>query len=266
MNRRRFITTSFVGAVTARELLAQIAATPVPVRISPAGKLLHECSLPGESRADGAFPAHPNGLRLSRDRFLLLYATRGWRGVDEDRSIVYQVRAGGFDGLVLKEGLLARSVDDWDPLGDGGRYFKAHGHPGGFGVPKGAWVGGRPAPHANLFVLKWYRYGRRFSAPDRLERPLAESSGRLHQQTISTQWVHARLNEGGNDIEILEPARALRAPGFASGDRAAELVNQTYVQPQPFNDAATEWIDLFMRGWPEKSPPGAAGPVAAKFR
>jgi hypothetical protein len=265
MNRRSFLATTAVGTLAARRLLAA-ASAPAPALVRPAGKLIHDCSLPGEGRDHGAFPAHPNGIRLSRDRFLVLYATRGWRGVDEDRSIIYQVRAGAFNGVILKEGILARTADDWDPLGDGSRYFKAHGHPGGFGVPKGAWIGGHPAPQANLFVIKWYNYARPFSAPDRLERPLGESAEKLSARTIRVQWVHVRLNDAEDDLEIVEPVATLRAPGFAAGDRTAERVNQTYIQPQPFNDSATEWIDQFMPGWPDPEQPDASGPVAAKFR
>src|SRR5439155_8721327 len=100
-------------------------------------------------------PAHPNGIQLSRDRWLLVYATRGFRGVDDDRSIVYQVRHGSPDGRLVKEGFLAWSIDDWDPLGEGKSYVKQHGHPVAFGVPKGALIRGKAAAHANLFVAAW---------------------------------------------------------------------------------------------------------------
>ena len=56
--------------------------------IDPNGKFLQECGLTSERRSDDVFPAHPNGTQLSRDRFFIVYATRGWRGIDEDRSIV----------------------------------------------------------------------------------------------------------------------------------------------------------------------------------
>ncbi|MBL9214153.1 MAG: hypothetical protein JNG83_01625 [Opitutaceae bacterium] len=264
MNRRKFIATTAIGALAAPTLLAK--ATPAPGTVTPVGKLVHDCGLPGQGRDSGAFPAHPNGIRLSRDRFLLLYATRGWRGVDEDRSIIYQVRAGAFNGLVLKEGLLEATADDWDPLGDGSKYFKQQGSPSGFGVPKGAVIGGRPAPHANLFVLRWYQLARPFSGPNRVERPLAEASVKLEAQTLHTRWMHVRLNEAENDIEVLDPPSVLRAPGFAGDDRIAERTNQSRVQPVPFNDTATEWLDQFSVGWPDKEQPEAAGPVAAKFR
>lgn len=264
MNRRKFISSAAVGALASRSLLAK--NTPASGAVISVGKLVHDCGLPRQGRASGAFPAHPNGLRLSRNRYLLLYATRGWRGVDEDRSIIYQVRADGFNGLVLKEGLLSATADDWDPLGDGSKYFKQQGAPTGFGVPKGALIGGRPAPNANLFVLRWYQLARPFSGPDRVERPLAEASVKLERLTLQTQWTHVRLNESENDIEILDPATALRAPGFASDDRTAERANQSRVPPVPFNDSATEWLDQFTVGWPDKEQPDAAGPVAVKFR
>lgn len=264
MKRRQFLAASVLAGYAARPLLA--GAAPSAGSIKPVGKLIHDCSLPGQGRAHGAFPAHPNGLRLSRDRFLVLYATRGWRGVDEDRSIIYQVRSGDYNGPVLKEGLLAASIDTWDSLGDGSRHFKAHGHPGGFGVPKGALIDGKPAPHANLFVLKWYRYARIFSGPDRLDRPLAEASVQLMERTLGVEWVHVRLNDADNDLEIVEPARALRAPGFAPDDPVAERINQTYCQPLPLNRDATEWVDLFGLRWPDRARPDATGPAPVKFR
>lgn len=264
MKRRAFIATAALGAASARSLLA--ASTPQAGAVRAVGKLVDDCTLAGERRRDGAFPAHPNGLRLSRDRFLLIYATRGWRGVDEDRSIVYQVRAGAFDGPVLKEGLLARAIDDWDPLGDGRKCFKSHGHPCGFGVPKGALIRGRPAPQANLFVLKWYNYARLFSAPGELGRPLADDSSRLSAATLRIQWMHVRLNATDDDLEIVEPISTLRAPGHAPGDRAGEHLNQGFSQAQPFNPDATEWVDMISAPWPDRDPPAGAGPVAAKYR
>ena len=116
------------------------------------GVLIHECGLARERRGDDVFPAHPNGIRVSRGRFLLLYATRGFRGIDEDRSIIYQLRAGGFDGPVLKEGLLARSADDWRPLHNGQTYFRGHGHPTAFGVPI--------SPNTRTARTAWRTFGR----------------------------------------------------------------------------------------------------------
>ena len=109
------------------------------------GILVSACSIEGERREDDVFPAHPNGIRLSRTRFLLLYATRGFRGTDEDRSIIYQVRADSFEGQVLKEGILARASDHWIPFDDGQSYHLDNGHPVAFGVPKGALIHGKPA-------------------------------------------------------------------------------------------------------------------------
>src|SRR6266550_1368330 len=136
ITRRTFVASALASAVAPRLLRATPDASQVSIEHK--GKLIHECTVPGETRKDDVFPAHPNGIRLSRDRFLFIYATRGFRGIDEDRSIIYQVRSEGFDGPVLKEGLLAASIDDWDPLGDGKRYKRNQGAPTAFGVPKGA--------------------------------------------------------------------------------------------------------------------------------
>ena len=91
--------------------------------------LIGECRLSGETRADRVAPAHPNGLQLSRDRFILFNATTGFRGVDDSLSTTYQIRAGDYDGATLAEGVLARSVMDWDPLNLGVRWKKETGAP-----------------------------------------------------------------------------------------------------------------------------------------
>jgi hypothetical protein len=116
--------------------------------------LLGECRLDGQTYRDRVASAHPAGLQLSRDRFILINATLGFRGVDDSLSTTYQLRAGDYDGAVLSEGFLARTSMDWDPLDLGVRWKKETGAPTGFGVPKGAIVGGRVPPHANLFVVK----------------------------------------------------------------------------------------------------------------
>ena len=124
-------------------------------RIQSQGIFLNDCPLPGESKQDMVWPGQANAVQLSRDRWLIVYATRGMRFMDDDRSIHYQLRADGPDGVILREGILSRSFDGWDPEGDGRRCFKQHGHPVVFGVPKGTRFGGKPVPHENLFVAKW---------------------------------------------------------------------------------------------------------------
>lgn len=57
-------------------------------------------------------------------------------------------------GPVLREGVFARSIDDWNPRVGGRLCVKQHGQPVAFGVPKGERSGGSPVPHANLFVVK----------------------------------------------------------------------------------------------------------------
>lgn len=211
------------------------------------GQLVSECSIPGERRADNVAPAHPNGIQLSRDRFLLLISTLGFRGVDDALSILYQVREGDYDGPVIREGLFSKSINDWDPLGDGSRHVRQLGHPVAFGVPKGALIDGKPAPHANLFVAKW-RVTARVLHP---EGYLLWNShpGELTRRTSTVNWVQFRLNDDGDDIEIVQPEQQLRQRGFESGDRFCaaddcEHINQSYVQAVPFNRDATEWVDV----------------------
>ena len=220
--------------------------------VEPLGRLIDECSLPGERRADDVFPAHPNGLQASPRTWLLLYATRGWRAVDDDRSIVYQIRRGTPDGELVKEGMLARSVDDWDATGDGTPYVRQHGHPVLFGMPEGATVDdtGASPPHAGLFVAKW-----RIKAAGRLD-PATGTVSREHdlwERTQGVQWAQFRLNEAEDDIDIVQPVTDLRQVGYEAGLRfcAADTrsMNQTFTQAVPYSESpstpdGSQWIDV----------------------
>ena len=214
------------------------------MKLQAEGVLVSECTLPGESLADGVFAAHPNGIQVSRDRWLLLYATRGMRIGDDDRSCVYQLRRDAPDGPLIKEGMLSPAINDWDPFGDGQLCFKQHGHPVGFGVPRGALVAGRPAPHANLFVIKWRVLGLAF-AP---ETGRVSYDADLHNRTQGVEWMQIRLNQAEDDIEIVEPIAPMRQQGYESGRTFCELegsgwMNQTYTQAVPFKADFSEWAD-----------------------
>jgi hypothetical protein len=211
------------------------------------GVLIGSCPLPGERRTDDVVPAQASGLQVSRDRWLLLYATRGFRGVDDDRSIVYQLRRGSPDGPVLREGFMARSRDDWDPFGTGEALVKQHGHPVVFGVPRGALRDGRPIPQANVFVAKWRLVARRLDRQrDYLEH--STSDRKLAECTQDVEWLQFRLNEKEDDIEVLQPAAVMRQKGFESGrafcsGERVRWMNQTFTPAVPFNPDATEWAD-----------------------
>ncbi len=223
-----------------RKAMAQGEDAP---RLEHQGIFIRECSLPNETRQDDVFPAHPNGMQVSRDRWLLYYATRSVRGGDDDRSIVYQLRRNAPDGPVIKEGLLARCVDDWDPFNTGARYVKQHGSPVGFGVPRGALIHGKPVPHSNLFVIKWRIVG----------LILDQQTGRIQhdkelwRRTQGVEWAQLRLTPDENDIEIVQPVQLMRQKNYESGERFCRAdvawMNQTFVQALPFNSDASEWID-----------------------
>src|SRR2546430_2031667 len=148
----------FCIAMVARPALAEVPAAHADEieSLQHLGEYIHECTLPGETRHDDVVPRHANAIQLGRARWLVIYSTHGYRGVDDERSIVYQVRRDAPDGEVLKEGFLARGQPNWLPPGvkpppEGKSYYKQHGHMVAFGVPKGALIGGKPAPNANLF-------------------------------------------------------------------------------------------------------------------
>jgi hypothetical protein len=233
------------------------------------GPLRPELDAPGERRSERVVPAHPNGIQLAEDRFLVLVSTLAFRGVDDARSVGYQVRSGGYDGPVLREGLLSRSVDDWDPAGDGQRYVRQTGHPVAFGVPKGAVVGGRPAPHANVFAAKW-RLCPRVLHPGGHLLWGTQPAGLL-ERFSQVRWVQFRLNEANDDLEILADERQLRQRGCEAGPdfcarEGAGFMNQSYVQPVPFNAERTEWVDVCHFGWGDLHDQGASRLAALKYR
>lgn len=210
------------------------------------GKLVHECCVAGETRAEDVFPAHANGIPLSHDRWLIIYATRGWRKVDDDRSIIYQIRKDAPDGDLLKEGMLRQATDDWDPDGDGSRLLSEYGHCGAFGVPKGAKFEGHPMAHENVFVARW-----RVNAKGRLDPLTGAITAPADEAArhMGVEWVQFRLNDAGDDIDILQPVQPLHERGFESERQIcaradADHMNQSYAQAVPYNPMATEWVDV----------------------
>src|SRR2546423_583313 len=71
--------------------LAQDAADNIE-SVERQGVLIRECTLPGETLKDDVVPRHANAIQVSRQRWLVVYSTHGFRGVDDERSIVYQLR------------------------------------------------------------------------------------------------------------------------------------------------------------------------------
>ena len=216
-------------------------------RIERRGRLISECPFPGETRADDVWPAHPNAVQVSRDRFLLVYATRSYRGGDDDLSILYQLRAEAFDGPVLAERMVASTRNDWEPFGDGVKYVLQNGHPAAFGVPRGAIINGQPVPHANLFVIKWHYLARYLDPKTGILVSNRETPG-LAERTIRVGRAQFRLNEAEDDLEIVSQAQELRQVGYEEGEAFCSApitnMNNTFTHAIPFNDDCAEWIDF----------------------
>src|ERR1043165_426019 len=212
--------------------------------IKPVGMFIKDSTLPGETRKDDVVPRHAVCIQVAKMRWLIVYYTHGFRGVDDERSILYQLRRDAPDGEVIKEGFLARVNADWRPDGvpappPGKTYFKQHGHAVAFGVPKGAIVDGKPAPNANVFVAQWRVLGRRLIAKeDRLER--AANDPVLMAKTQDVEWVQFRLNDREVDLEILQAITQLRPKG--DGKLPSASMNQSFCPPVPFNKSASEWV------------------------
>ena len=215
--------------------------------VEPCGVLINECSIEGETRAEDIYPGHPNGTQAGRDTFLLVYATRGFRGTDDDISTVFQLRRGSYDGPVIKEGVLGKTTTDWEPLEDGVKYSRVCGSPAVFGVPRGAIVDGERAPNENLFVVRWRQQARVLDLETGLLKHVADTSVNLHLAIDAVIWTQVRLNEAEDDIEIVQPPRMMRQKGFSSGVAICEAGPSTMTHggpAVPFGDDATQWIEL----------------------
>jgi hypothetical protein len=241
-------------------LLADVAVTEpaarAPVEISekiPGPRIIYkgvfigDTTILGEQKKDWLQPSHPYCWQLSCARWMWVFQTRGFSGIDAEHSILYQIRRNAPDGPMLKEGLLASFRNDWDPLKDGSRHWKIHGHPKVFGVPKGA-VGkdGATIGHHNLFVAGWYTRARAIANDGKLLDPHVdkELAGTLH-----LEWLHFRLNDTADDIEILTEATPLRQKGFESGEAICSLsdrqitMNHWAHSPEPLDGSYSSWLD-----------------------
>ena len=209
------------------------------------GKLIHECSIKGETREDGYYPGHINGAQLSRDRFVLFFTSRGWRGSDDNTSVIYQIRDGAYDGPLVHEGRLAKSFDGWDPLKDGNLYVKAHVHPQVFGVPKGARVNGRIPEHAGLFTFTWHTYARYVDRETGF-MPGCKNLDRAYDATTITEWTQLRLNEAEDDFEVAQPVETLVRRDTGSDkiqfEDKTRFMTSTFTPPVRLLADGTKWI------------------------
>lgn len=220
------------------------------------GSLVTDTSIPGERKCDGIIPAHPGCCRLSRERWLILATTLDPQGWDSNHSIIYQIRDGETDGPLVKEGVLAATEDEWDPLGRGDSFTKRLGMAVPFGVPKGAMGSdGKPMPHANVFVVKWYRRaflwrdGRLLSTQDAHNPGAWPEGSEIGQRTMRVEWVQVRLNEDEDDLEVLSPPQTMRQVGHETDEEFCSLgagrqMNHSMVPPIPADASCMEWIEF----------------------
>jgi hypothetical protein len=208
------------------------------------GMLVRDCTIEGEQRADDVWPAHPNGIQVSKDTWLIVYATRGFRGGDDDRSSIYQLRKDTPDGPIIKEGELALTNEEWDPLNDGSRYIKQCGHPVAFGIPKGALIHGKKAVNENVFVIKWRTTPRVF---DKEKDFLPWDAGFPEYGRV--EWLQCRLNKAEDDIDILQEPCEMQQKGYEQEEtfcmhEHVKVMNQSFAHCIPYNEDATEWIGM----------------------
>jgi hypothetical protein len=221
---------------------------PLGIDIEYRGIFIGDTSVPGERKADWIQPSHPYCWQLSADRWMWIFQTRGFAGIDAEHSILYQIRKDQPDGPVVTERCLAAFRDDWEAKGPGkGKFWKIHGHPKVFGVPRGALDDkGKPFPHDNLFMATWYVRPREVAPDGKLSHPRAND---VLAQLQHLETIHFRLNDAGHDIEILTPIRMLRQRGFDTGDAICSAfpkrmrMNQWQRPAIPLDDGHTRWLD-----------------------
>jgi|GEM_PF-201601 len=242
------------GEAKVGERFASYAGTqrfhPVGTELSPRiiykGVFIGDTAIAGEQKKDWAQPSHPYCWQLSRDRFLWVFQTRSFEGIDTERSILYQIRKDRPDGPVIREKLLIPFRDDWDPFGDGSKYWKVNGQPKVFGVPKGA-IGadGKIIPHHNHFALMHYRRARAVIDGKAID-PHADPK---LEDTLRLEWLQFRLNDEGDDIELLTQPKELRQKGYETGDAFCAIENarrmNSWVHPaEAMDDSYTRWLDV----------------------
>jgi hypothetical protein len=203
------------------------------------GKLVHDLTVGGETRVDGFYPRHVNALQLRHDRFLLLITSGGWRVVDDNRSLIYQIRADTYDGPIIQEGFITQGADDWEILGDGRQFRRETISPNGFGVPSGAVIDGNVPVHAGLFVIMWRRRARATKSDAGWQE--------LDDKTAIVEWTQVRLNTAGNELEVIQPAQPLRQCGYDNGYVINERIDMRRVecgmaQPVPMDNSGMRWI------------------------
>jgi len=231
------------------------------------GYYIDGCRIPGETKLDHVFPAQHNTIQLARDRWLVIYETRGFRGNDDNRSVVYQVRRDTPDGEVLSENYFDQARADWDPLGDGRRFVKLCNHSVAFGVPEGAVIAGKPVKHAGCFAASWRR-NPRILDPAR-EYLVSEREQQLPSKAYRCVWVQFRLNPSRDGIEITQPVAPLLEHKVGSAEapsRHAGLttMNQGYVVPVPYNQDASEWV--FLLHWSQGANEDTGVCTSIRFR
>lgn len=217
------------------------------VTIEPKGKFIDDCTLEGEQKKDWLHPSHPYCAQLSKDRFLWIYQTRGFSGVDSEHSIIYQLRSDAPDGPFLKEGFISQYHEDWDVHGDGRKFIKSHGHPKITGVPRGAVDSeGIVFPAENVFLATWY-------VIPAVRDPETKVVDRVGGNLLES--IHFRLKEDGSDIAFIDDhATIWRERGFETGRILSSVeppqssVNQWLIPATALDDKKTRWVDTYHFG------------------
>lgn len=209
------------------------------------------CELEGDRRDDGFTPGQGNVLQLSENLFMVAFSVRGIRGIDDDTSVVYQLRKGSPLGEIVREGHFAKTTNEWDPQGVGDKLVKQHGCVTLMGVPKGALINGATPRHANVFKAMW-RITARWLNPETGVVEIGASNPECKKYEAANQaveYVHFKLNDAEDDVEFSHEPRRLSQVDFERSPNVCvhegtEHINRSFVNPIPIDDNCERWADM----------------------
>lgn len=201
------------------------------------GALIPESRVPGEGKRAGMTPNYAQGIRLSPDRWLVLYDTVDVRGWDVWRGVFCQVRADSPTGPVVRETMLTPPQPVGPPLDDG-QLWRHCGQPCVFGMPADS-----AGPNANVFAITWMNIlvlesrGALKRATPELQRAMSWPAGVELDAAGYREITQVRFNADRDDLEVLAPRQRLTqtdAPGNSFFG---------WSQPVADNASGTTWIE-----------------------
>jgi len=214
------------------------------------GLLIGDSSIPGEGKVHGVIPSHcASALKLSKNRWIIFFASLDMRGHDAARSILYQLRIDAPDGRIIREGIVAKNQNDWDPFSRGDHFWKCNDNPVAFGCSKDAVYAGKVLLSANHFVVKWCTYAHIEKNNMLINSASFDWPGKKYvfNRTLRIEWAQFKLNDDENDIELIQPPQLMIRKNHNNNDFSGLglgfSMNHSLVPPLPLDASMQDWIE-----------------------